>query len=76
MKADKLNPPFLASRSPFRLTLGSIVRFVLTFFIGNIVCVFITHSSITLKVNSKKKSIANTPCVRSKGVCPVVHSTV
>ena len=34
MKADKLNPPFLASRSPFRFTLGSIVRFVFTFFIG------------------------------------------
>ena len=33
MKADKLNPPFLASRSPLRLTLGSIVRFVFTFFI-------------------------------------------
>ena len=34
MKADKLNPPFLAKRSPFRFTLGSIVRFVFTFFIG------------------------------------------
>ena len=34
MKADKLNPPFFARRSPFRLTLGSIVRFVFTFFIG------------------------------------------
>ena len=34
MKADKLNPPFLARRSPLRFTLGSIVRFVFTFFIG------------------------------------------
>ena len=32
IKADKLNPPFLASRSPFRFTLGSIVRLVFTFF--------------------------------------------
>jgi hypothetical protein len=29
-----------------RFTFGSIVRFVFTFFIGSIVCVFITHSSI------------------------------
>ena len=34
MKADKLNPLFLARRSPFRFTLGSIVRFVFTFFTG------------------------------------------
>ena len=46
IKADKLNPPFLASRSPLRFTFGSIVRFVFTFFMGNIVCVINTHSSI------------------------------
>ena len=34
IKADRLNPPFFANRSPLRFTLGSIVRFVFTFFIG------------------------------------------
>jgi hypothetical protein len=36
----------LAKRSPLRFTLGSIVRFVFAFFIGRIVCVINTHSSI------------------------------
>jgi hypothetical protein len=66
----------LASRSPLRLTFGSIVRFVFAFFIGRIVCVINTHSSLKIKVNDQKKCVANAPCVRSKGVCLVVHSTV
>jgi len=44
--AERDNPPFLAKRSPLRFTLGSIVRFVFAFFIGRIVCVINTHSSI------------------------------
>ena len=46
MYAENDNPFFLARFSPLRLTFGSIVRFVFTFFIGSIVCVINTHSSI------------------------------
>jgi len=74
--AESDNPLFLARRSPFRLTFGSIVRFVFAFFMGRILYAFITHSSITSKVNAQKKSIANTPCVRSEGVCHDVHLAV
>ena len=74
--AERDNPLFLAIRSPLRFTFGSIVRLVLTFFIGVIVCVINTHSSIKRKVNAQKKSIANTPCMRSKGVCLADHSAV
>lgn len=73
--AERDNPLFLAIRLPLRFTFGSIVRLVLTFFIVVILCVINTHSSMKRKVNAQKKSIANTPCMRSKGVCPVVHST-
>ena len=74
--AERDNPLFLAIRSPLRFTFGSIVRLVLTFFIEDIVCVINTHSSLKRKINAQKKCVANTPCVRSKGVCLVVHSTV
>ena len=74
--AERDNPLFLARRSPLRFTFGSIVRFVLAFFIGRIVCVINTHSSLKRKVNAQKKSVANTQGVRSEGVCLVVHSAV
>jgi hypothetical protein len=65
----------LARRSPLRFTFGSIVRFVFAFFIGRIVCVINTHSSLKRKVNPQKKCVANAPSMRSEGVCLVVHST-
>ena len=53
--AERDNPLFLAIRSPLRFTFGSIVRLVLTFFIGVIVCAINTHSSLKKKLMPKRK---------------------